>query len=203
MSAPPDMAERHGAVLARLAELGLALAERLHEQAMAAEDPKTTADLGLAFHRISRSVRQTLALEAKLERDRQRDAREAAARSSTDDDGPSAGELIAEDRRVRKRIEDLREALEPHIWTESEGDERQDLLDMLDEILTYEIFEPAFATHSLDEHIALICGDLRIPAPAPAPRASPPDAPDAAPDAQPAEAGVGGPPPDPEPRPSG
>jgi len=200
MSAPPDMAERHGAVLARLAELGLTLAERLHEQAMAADDLKTTADLGLAFHRISRSVRQTLALEARLERDRRRDAREAAASlaQGADDNIPSAGDLIAEDRRVRQRIDDLRKALEPHIWTESEGEERQDLFAMLDEILKYEIFEPDFATQSLDEHIALICGDLRIPSPAP--RASPPDLPDAPPD----DAGVDRPEAfSPEPRPSG
>jgi hypothetical protein len=139
-----------------------------------------------------------LALEAKLDRDRKRDAREAAVgpAQDADEEGLNAADLIREDRRLRQRIDDLREALEPHIWTESEGDERQALFSMLDEILKYEIFEPDFATHSLDEHIALICGDLRIPAPRP----SPPDRPGA----PPADAVDGGPePPNPEPQPSG
>ena len=64
-----EMAQRHGRILARLSELGLAHAERLHDQAMAAEDPKAAAELGLTFHRVSRSIRQSIALEAKLVRD--------------------------------------------------------------------------------------------------------------------------------------
>jgi hypothetical protein len=54
----------------------LTLARSIHGRALAAEDDKAASDLGLAFHRISRSVRQTLALEAKLERDQRREARE-------------------------------------------------------------------------------------------------------------------------------
>ena len=64
-----DIAERHAQVLAELAELGLGVARRLAELALTAETPKEAADLGVAFHRVSRSVRQTLALDAKLARD--------------------------------------------------------------------------------------------------------------------------------------
>lgn len=77
---PSEMSARHGAVLARLTELGLALAERVQAQAMAAEGPEDLDRMSQAFHSVSRSVRMSLALEAKLaraERDEQR-ARDAA-----------------------------------------------------------------------------------------------------------------------------
>ncbi|TAJ72556.1 MAG: hypothetical protein EPO51_02160, partial [Phenylobacterium sp.] len=77
MSIPPDMAERHARVLARLTELGLALAERTFEEAEAAETPEQRVALVKAFHTISRSVRQTVALEARLARQQALDAREA------------------------------------------------------------------------------------------------------------------------------
>src|SRR5690349_14267659 len=77
MATRDDMAERHGRGLAELAELGLSLARHLHECALAAETPEQAAAAAAAFHRISRSVRQTMALEAKLERDRLRADREA------------------------------------------------------------------------------------------------------------------------------
>ena len=68
MSIPPDMAERHARVLARLTELGLALAERTFEDAEAAETPAERIEAVKAFHTISRSVRQTVALETRLTR---------------------------------------------------------------------------------------------------------------------------------------
>jgi hypothetical protein len=74
MSIPPDMAERHARVLARLTELGLALAERTFEAAEAAETPAERIEAVKAFHTISRSVRQSVALEAKLARQQAQDA---------------------------------------------------------------------------------------------------------------------------------
>jgi hypothetical protein len=69
MSTHDEMAERRGRILAELSEIGLTLARELHARALAAEDAKTAADLGLACRRIARSVRETLALKAKLERE--------------------------------------------------------------------------------------------------------------------------------------
>src|SRR5688500_13108755 len=65
------MTERHRQALTELAELGLSLARKIHAQAETVEDVEQAAELSLAFHRVSRSVRQTVALEAKLERDAQ------------------------------------------------------------------------------------------------------------------------------------
>lgn len=83
-----EMFERHAAVLARLTALGLALAERVQAQAMAVEDVEEIDTLSGAFHRISRSVRMSMALEAKLARALRDEAR-AAARAD-DEAGPAA-----------------------------------------------------------------------------------------------------------------
>src|ERR1700761_3531589 len=70
--------ERQDAVLAELSELGLTLARDLHARALAAETPVEAEKLALAFPRVSRGVRQTCALELKLERARRLVDREAA-----------------------------------------------------------------------------------------------------------------------------
>ncbi|HWK45279.1 MAG TPA: hypothetical protein VNT30_11185, partial [Stellaceae bacterium] len=70
-----ERTERHLRMLQRLAEIGMELAEAVGrqalEQAKAASEPAETPrqpgpDLGLVFTRLSRSVRQTVALEARI-----------------------------------------------------------------------------------------------------------------------------------------
>ncbi|HEX4261274.1 MAG TPA: hypothetical protein VHY76_09245 [Acetobacteraceae bacterium] len=76
---PPDAESdaartaRHLAMLRELAEIGMALARALGEQALAAPqaeapDPPAPprADPGLAFARVARAVRQCIALEARI-----------------------------------------------------------------------------------------------------------------------------------------
>src|SRR5271156_5270723 len=57
--------DRDREILEELAELGLAVAKTLKERIAAAGDAGC-ADLSLAFTRVSRSIRQTLAFKAKL-----------------------------------------------------------------------------------------------------------------------------------------
>ena len=85
-------------MLARLAEFDLAAAERVHGRLMAAEESSEIAELGRTYQRVARSLRQTLALKAKLKRDR-----EAAAK-----DAPKGrpGGLA-----VTRRIRELRQAV--------------------------------------------------------------------------------------------
>lgn len=81
MSASADIAaapDRALQILARLAELDLAATERAHERYMAAEDGADAAEAGRTYQRMARSLRQTLAVEARLRRERERAAREAA-----------------------------------------------------------------------------------------------------------------------------
>lgn len=104
------MAERHARILAELSELGLGLARAAARDAESAESPEDRARAALVFHRISSSVRQSLALEAKLARDAQREGREATARAAS-----------AERERVRHREAQVRDGVEALIWREIEG----------------------------------------------------------------------------------
>jgi hypothetical protein len=65
MSTPAHTADETE-LLGELAALGMGLAERLHDVAQTTEDPEALARLGAAFHQVSRSVRQSLALQARF-----------------------------------------------------------------------------------------------------------------------------------------
>ena len=76
------MIARHRRNLAELAELGMQLCRHLHQAALHAPLAANAAEFSNAFHRVSRSVRQSMALEAMLERKariEQREATEARA----------------------------------------------------------------------------------------------------------------------------
>ena len=66
MSSNDDMEARHGRMLAELAEAGMGMARRLSGALAEAEGVQELVQLGEAFHRVSKSVRQTIALEFKL-----------------------------------------------------------------------------------------------------------------------------------------
>ena len=113
MDATIDMTDRHARHLAELTELGMALARKLQKAAMEAKDPDQAAGLAGAFHRISRSVRQSMALEAKLERD--------AARAGREDSDAAARDARA---RINERKDQLRARIGRLIWTEADRFEK-------------------------------------------------------------------------------
>jgi len=133
----PDKQARVEAMLGELAELGLMLARDLARQAQACEDPADTERLAAAFNKTSRAVRLTLALDAKLERDGARMAREDAEFA---DRRAEAARALAEQQaralrhapldppppspaqRHKTRVRNLLNRL---IWNESEGDEEE------------------------------------------------------------------------------
>ena len=153
MSDGAQVAERQGRILGELAELGLSLARVVHERALAAETPEATSELALAFHRISRSVRQTLALEAKLERDRARQDREVRAEAARQHENG-----------VARRKHQVRMAVERSVWNEAEGAEAERLLDELDDILEEEALSDAFAEGPVEAHVARLRADLGLAA---------------------------------------
>lgn len=61
-----DAMTKECALLWRLAELGMGVAQRLHDAMQASDDLDALARVGAAFHQVSRGVRQSLALEARL-----------------------------------------------------------------------------------------------------------------------------------------
>ena len=62
-----ERAERHDSVLRELAEIGMDLARALRTHALAEPNVARAAEFGLVVSRVSRAIRQTVALEAKLD----------------------------------------------------------------------------------------------------------------------------------------
>ncbi|MCR5879149.1 hypothetical protein [Phenylobacterium sp. J367] len=60
--------DRHTVTLRALAGMSLELCRDLQQRALNAESPEDAVRLATAFHRVSRGLRQTLALELKLVR---------------------------------------------------------------------------------------------------------------------------------------
>ncbi|WP_374574747.1 hypothetical protein [Phenylobacterium sp.] len=137
-------------MLEELADLGMDLTRRLHGLAVEAETPEDTERLALSFHRLSRSVRQTLALEARFERDALRAERWLA-------------DVRKEQVRARKAyVGDVASRL---IWTEAERDDVGTLLVTLKRWLDEEaFFEDAFLDPPVEDILRQLLQDLGLAA---------------------------------------
>ena len=165
------------AVLREIAAMDLALARRHFAAAMAEDDPQISAELGRAYQRVARSLRQSIALRARLAQDAENhriahtpvfggdavlDAFRRPAQPSA-----AAPQPPAEDPRVRTRKIQLRCALQTTIWSERETGELDRaaaarLRDRVDEHL-WRLRHPAdFADRPLDTHVADLCEDLGL-----------------------------------------
>jgi len=153
MSEPtPDRDEE---MLARLAEFDLAAAERVHGRLMAAEAAGEIAELGRTYQRIARSLRQTLALKAKLKRERETQAN--AGPSTSPPNSPPGGVAVA------RRLREVRGAARRVIWNEAEDADHATLLDEeLEELLTQEMLGDSFCAEPLDDHVARTCLELGL-----------------------------------------
>lgn len=65
MLSPSDTAAEE-ALLLELAQLGMGMARQLHQATLATADPEVLVPLATAYHRVSRGVRQSLALRARF-----------------------------------------------------------------------------------------------------------------------------------------
>lgn len=155
METPLEKRERQDRILAELSELGLELARDLQASALAAREASDKADLSLAFHRTSRSVRQSLALEARLERDREaadREDHEVAKRAAS--------------AHAARRKAQVKLAVERCVWSEADGDEAEKLLNDLDDILELDTLSDTYAGDDpVETHIARICAELGVDTP--------------------------------------
>jgi hypothetical protein len=155
MSTAAEKRERQERILAELSELGLGLARDLQVRALAATDIAEASELGLAFQRVARAVRQTLALEAKLDRDRQRADREDR------EDARNARAAHAERRKAQVQI-----AVRRCIRYEHSGYDAENLIDELDDRLDEDALHDVYAGDSdIDLHIARMCAELGVPEP--------------------------------------
>ena len=140
-----EMTERHARALAELAELCLASARDLAARQAAAEDPADAAVLAAALHKVGRSVRQCLALEARLLRERQRVERE------TRDDAAKQRSLQTTRRRAQ-----VQSALNQLIWNEYENPEAEALEMVVDDRLDAEELTDSFTAEPLAAQVERI-----------------------------------------------
>lgn len=171
MDADAEMMERHSRLLARFAEQAAGLADDLYAAAVAAEAPQEKRALTLAFQRMGRTLRQTVALEAKLRRDGRREERLDAEQAHK-----IAGE--AAQARLRARKDRAQAAIEKLIWDEAEDEDQVGYLTLLNERLEgADLADPDESVEALIHRLA-----AEIGLPFPPPRAPPANGPKAPPD---------------------
>jgi hypothetical protein len=154
MSERAARAERQVAMLGELAELALSLARDLHRRALETEAPDQAAHIADAFHRVSRSVRQSLALEARLAREAERQAVE---------DGVTAER--ARRAAVVRREAVLTEAVERIVWTECEEAEAESFSRFLGDYVRDEMARADFADDAVEAQVRRICQALNLALP--------------------------------------
>ena len=148
-------AERREEMLGILAEKTLALACAVQQRALEAEGAAEMAQLSLAFVKLSRSVRQSIALHAKEERERLRGDQEAAdARAKA-----RAPAVARRRQRLKREVEDILCAdWDPDI--EEDDGESYDFMRSLGERLDDLSETEDFLDLDPDQLIAQLCDDL-------------------------------------------
>ncbi len=161
VDASEAMAARHQRMLQELAEIGMELARVVlsaaREQAAAGDEAGLKTDVGdpaLVFSRISRAVRQTLALEAKVVEDRLH--RERMADAYYDQRKAEAA------RRAVRRKDEVKGLVEEAIEADFEGSDAERLLADLHERLDDPADDADFGHRPLGVLIARICRDLGV-----------------------------------------
>ena len=157
-----DRGERHGRVLAELADLGMVVARSLAARCQAAKSDEAAQGLSLAFQRIARSVRLCLALESRLARER---------RQALSD------QRVVHVNAVERRKTQVRAVLTRAAYDETEAGDLEALLDELDARLDEDALFDAFAEGPVEACIARIRADLGLPPQDPANDAAAPPSP--------------------------
>jgi hypothetical protein len=126
---------------------------------MAAEQTSEMAELGFAYERLARSLRQTLALKARLAREREPSARPAA-------EAPLWAATTA--LRTSHRERQVYEAVDAVIWAEHRAqrlDRPAQVLARLAERLAALAGDERFADTDPAALVACLCAELGLPAP--------------------------------------
>lgn len=153
------MMARHSRLLARFADQAASLADDLHAAALAADSPEEKRAHHLAFHRMGRALRQTIALEAKLRGDARREERLEAEQADK-----SAKE--AAEARLKARKDRVSAAIEKVIWDEAEDEQQVGYLTLLNQRLdAHDLADP---DEPVDALIQRIAAEIGLPVPPPA-----------------------------------
>lgn len=143
--------ERDAQMLARLAELDLSAAEHVHRRLVATEDTHEIDVLGRTYQRMSRSLRQTLALKAKLAKDQRLATSPFLQKQMT--------EASLKGFRTDDRILEIQDAAERMAEAAFPGDAlgRETLLDRFDRELDDWACEDDFTDADLDDQVRRAC----------------------------------------------
>jgi len=155
MTFTPEITEEQFRGLDALAARDLRLALGFADRAEAAEDPEVANGLARSYQRAARSYRQTLALKARLVRDRKREDREDR----------KDGEAAARDSEARreKRKVDIKNALESLIWDQAENEiEGHLLMGKFEDRLAVEIESEDFEREPLHAIVSRICAAMGL-----------------------------------------
>jgi hypothetical protein len=149
MSDREAMIEEQDQILGDLARLGLAFAEDLRARVALVTKVAEADALGLAFHRVTRSVRLALALRSKLARDLHELAR--------------LDSRLAEDR-AKARRKQIRTVLINEIYADDDRSQEaaDDLAERLDETLDEEALFDRFLEGPVEAGIAHIREELGL-----------------------------------------
>ena len=170
MTATPPVIEAADAFLERLARLDLEAAEHVHACLLDTVKPAEVAELARAYGRVSRGLRQTLALHSKLKHDRERAAREAARHEAEMRPASGAGRGPVFDPRafaVDERCDAVRGAVDRVISEVADGDEARhtQLAHRFDRELDDWTETPDFLDLDVEAHIQEACRRLGLPEP--------------------------------------
>lgn len=150
MSTESDMRERHERVLAEMAEAGMVMVRGLSAAMEAAADPSAQVQVGLAYYRVSRAVRLTIALEFRLAQAADRAAREPAAPRPAVAPAPAPAP---------------RPSPERGDWYEYERAEADEALEDLDVLLEADDADPEAVHAAVESCIVRIRHDLDLARP--------------------------------------
>ena len=166
MYAPGDIPElpEDDAVLREIAAMDLALARRLYGEAMAEPEAAKAADITRAYNRVTRSLRQSIALRARLaqgwENHHVYHGRRVDLAAATPTQ-PSASILGTRDEAGRRRAI-LQQAIQRIVWNERET-ERLDrpsaarLRDRIADEVIPAAADPALAGRPVEGLVAAVC----------------------------------------------
>lgn len=171
MSEHPLITETADAFLGRLAALDMQAAEHAHACLLDATKPGEVAELARAYARASRCLRQTLALNARLEGDHEKGAREAerhaaqmAREAATP---PGRGDLPLDPDQIflDGKVEDLCEAVDRVISKAADGDLRRHtrLIHRFERELDDWVETPDGLDAPLDRLVERACRTLDLP----------------------------------------
>ncbi|WP_421935577.1 hypothetical protein [Phenylobacterium sp.] len=150
----PDIFEEDQ-LLAQTARMDFAFARHVQQKALATEDTAELSDLARAYTRLTRSLRQTLALLSKLRADRAKAEREAPRRSAQD----------LHDQAVDERTAQVQDAVERVISAAADGDEalHTDWCHRFDREVDDWNEKPDWIMDDVDTVIRRVCKALGLP----------------------------------------